>query len=120
MGALLKADLFRESVDGEALDWACARLAGREESRKLLMVISDGCPMDGATDLANDKFYLDNHLKQVVQRHEQRAEVDVCALGVGLDLSPYYSHCHALDLSVPPSNQVFGEIISMIGRRTRR
>lgn len=120
MGALLKADLFRESVDGEALDWACARLADREESRKLLIVISDGCPMDGATDLANDRFYLDNHLKQVVQRHEQRAEVEVCALGVGLDLSPYYSHCQALDLSVPPGNQVFGEIISMIGRRTRR
>lgn len=120
MGALLKADLFRESADGEALDWACARLAHREESRKILIVISDGCPMDGATDLANDKFYLDNHLKQVVQRHEQRAEVEVCAIGVGLDLSPYYSHCQALDLSVPPGKHVLGEIISMMGRRTRR
>ena len=120
MGALLKGDLFRESVDGEALDWACARLAVREESRKLLIVVSDGCPTDGATQLANDSFYLDNHLKQVVQRHEQRAEVEVCALGVGLDLSPYYSHCQALDLSAPPGNSVFGEIISLLGRRTRR
>jgi cobaltochelatase CobT len=120
MGALLKGDLFRESIDGEALDWACTRLAGREEGRKLLIVVSDGCPMDGATQLANDTFYLDNHLKQVVQRHEQRAEVEICALGVGLDLSPYYSHCQALDLSVPPGNNVFGEIISLLGRRTRR
>lgn len=120
MGALLKGDLFRESVDGEALDWACARLAGREAGRKLLIVVSDGCPMDGATHLANDSFYLDNHLQQVVQRHEQRAEVEVCALGVGLDLSPYYSHCQALDLSAPPGNSVFGEIVAMLGRRVRR
>lgn len=120
MGALLKGDLFRESVDGEALDWACGRLAAREERRQLLIVISDGCPTDGATQLANDAFYLDNHLKQVVQRHEQRAEVEVCALGVGLDLSPYYSHCQALDLSAPPGNSVFGEIIALLGRRTRR
>ena len=120
MGALLKGDLFRESVDGEALDWACARLAGREERRKLLLVVSDGCPMDGATNLANDSFYLDNHLQQVVQRHEQRGEVEVCALGVGLDLSPYYSHCQALDLSTPPGNSVFGEVIALLGRRVRR
>ena len=120
MGALLKGDLFRESVDGEALDWACARLAGREERRKLLIVVSDGCPMDGATQLANDAFYLDNHLQQVVQRHEQRGEVEVCALGVGLDLSPYYSRCQALDLSEPPGNSVFGEVITLLGQRTRR
>ena len=54
IGALLKADLFREGVDGEAVDWACARLHDRPEPRKILVVISDGCPMDSATQLAND------------------------------------------------------------------
>ena len=120
MGGLLKADLFRESVDGEALDWASARLATREESRKLLVVVSDGCPMDGATKLVNDGFYLDNHLKQVVQRYEQRAELEVYALGIGLDLSAYYSHCQALDLSAPPVNPMFGEVVALCGRRTQR
>lgn len=120
LAALLKADLFRESVDGEALDWACARLASREESRKLLIVLSDGCPMDGATNLANDVFYLDNHLKQVVAQHEQRGEVEVCALGVGLDLSPYYSRCRALDLDAPPGNAVFREVLELIAGRARR
>lgn len=120
LGALLKGDLFRESIDGEALDWACARLALREEQRKLLLVVSDGCPMDGATSQANDAFYLDNHLQQVVRRIEQRAEVEVSALGVGLDLSPYYSRCQALDLSTPAGNGVFGEIIALLGQRTRR
>lgn len=120
IGALLKADLFRESVDGEAVDWACARLAAREEARKLLIVVSDGCPMDGATQLANDAFYLDNHLQQVVQRHEQRGEVAVFALGVGLDLSPYYSRCHALDLAGAPGNATLDEIVALLGRRVWR
>lgn len=120
MAALLKSDLFRESIDGEALDWASARLAQREEQRKLLIVISDGCPMDSATSLTNDSFYLDNHLQQVVQRLEQQGEIEVVALGVGLDLSPYYSRCQALDLSLPPGNSVFGEIIALLAGPTRR
>jgi cobaltochelatase CobT len=120
IAALLKAELFRESVDGEALDWACTRLCACEETRKLLIVVSDGFPMDSATQLANDNFYLDNHLRQVVQRLERRAEVEVYALGVALDLSPYYSHCHALDLSAPPGNGVFDEVVSLLARRNQR
>ena len=85
IAALLKPDLFREGVDGEAVDWACARMSGRDEQRRVLIVISDGCPMDTATNLANDAFYLDNHLKEVVARHERQADIDIFGLGVGLD-----------------------------------
>lgn len=120
ISAMLKADLFRESVDGEALEWACERLANREEARKLLIVVSDGCPMDGATQLANDAFYLDNHLQQVVLQHEQRGEVLIFALGVGMDLSPYYSRCHALDLASAPLNASLHEIVALLGRRVWR
>ena len=120
VAALLKPDLLRESVDGEALEWACARLALREESRKLLIVLSDGCPMDGATNLANDGYYLDNHLKQVVQRIEERGDIEVCALGVGLDLSPYYSRSQALDLSAPPGNALLREVLDLLAGRVRR
>jgi cobaltochelatase CobT len=97
IAALLKADLFREGVDGEAVEWACARLAGRAEARRILVAISDGSPMDTATAQTNDAFYLDNHLKEVVATHEATRDVDVIGLGVGLDLSPYYRHCVALD-----------------------
>lgn len=120
IAALLKADLFREGIDGEAVEWACRRLDGRCEERRLLFVISDGCPMDGATHMANDVHYLDNHLKDVVLRQEQAGRVAVFGIGVGLDLSPYYARSQALDLSAPPGNSVFREILAMIGGHTRR
>ena len=120
MAALLKSDLFREGIDGEAVDWAVARLEARPEARKLLVVVSDGCPMDGATNLANDAFYLDNHLKQVLQRHERAGRVEICALGVGLDLSPFYSRCQALDLGSPPGPAVLRDILQLLARPARR
>lgn len=120
IAALLKTDLFREGIDGEAVQWACRRLDGRAEERRLLFVISDGCPMDGATNLANDVHYLDNHLKDVVLRQEQAGRVAVFGIGVGLDLSPYYARSQALDLSAPPGNGVFREILAMIDGHTRR
>ncbi len=120
IAALLKPDLFREGVDGEAVDWACARMSARDERRRVLIVISDGCPMDTATSLANDPFYLDNHLQQVVARHERQGEIEVYGLGVGLDLSPFYSRCLALDLSQGPDNAVFGEILCLLRGDHRR
>jgi cobaltochelatase CobT len=120
MAALLKPDLFREGIDGEAVDWAIARLEARPEARKLLLVVSDGCPMDGATNQANDAFYLDNHLKQVLQRHERAGHVEICALGVGLDLSPFYSRCQALELSSTPGPALLRDILQLLARPARR
>jgi cobaltochelatase CobT len=119
IAALFKADLFREGVDGEAVDWACTRLLARAEVRRILIVISDGSPMDSATAQANDAYYLDNHLKEVVARHEASREVEVLGLGVGLDLSPYYRRCLAVDLSVPPDMKLFAEIVRWIGAGRR-
>lgn len=97
IAALLKADLFREGVDGEAVDWACDRLLARDVARRVLIVVSDGSPLDSATGLANDAFYLDNHLKEVVARREREGAIEICGLGVGLDLSPYYRRSLAVD-----------------------
>ncbi len=119
LAALLKADLFREGIDGEAVTWAQRRLAARTEQRRLLIVISDGSPMDSATNLANDTHYLDHHLREVVAQHEA-AGAEIYGLGVGLDLSPYYSRSHVLDLSNALSMTVFREIIAMIARGQRR
>jgi len=115
IAALLRPDLFREGVDGEALAWAAARLAARGESRRLLIVVSDGCPMDGATQLANDKHYLDHHLQQVAAELEADAVIELAAVGVGLDLSPYYRRCQAIDLDDGLGNRVFQEVLALIG-----
>ena len=118
IAALFKADLFREGVDGEAVEWACRRLNARAEGRRILIVVSDGSPMDTATNLANDPHYLDNHLKQVVARHERLRDVEILGLGVGLDLSPYYRRNLAADLSRAVDTQLFLDIVRLIaGRR---
>jgi len=120
IAALLRPDLFRESVDGEALAWAVKRLRSRDEARKLLVAVSDGCPMDGATELANDAHYLDHHLQQVAGDIETAGDVELAAIGVGLDLSPYYGHCQAIDLDTGLGHQVFQDVVSLFSRRSRR
>ena len=117
IAALLKPSLFREGVDGEALLWAARRLNRSPVGRRLLFVISDGCPMDGATQRCNPPGYLDHHLQQVAALIESRGEIELHALGVGLDLSNYYASSLALDLSRSLDNAVFDEVIQMIGRR---
>ncbi|MCX4728960.1 cobalt chelatase [Streptomyces sp. NBC_01306] len=120
IAALLKPDLFREGVDGEAVAWAARRTEGTVAergpgSRRLLFVLSDGGPMDTATQLANDDHFLDRHLKDVVARYEQSGAVEVHGVGLGLDLSPYYRSSRVLDLSRGPDNGVFREILGLIG-----
>ncbi|GAP37969.1 cobaltochelatase CobT-related protein [Piscinibacter sakaiensis] len=120
IAALLEPTLFREGVDGEAVAWACARLRAREARRRLLVVVSDGCPMDTATQLANDAHYLDQALRETVAREEARGDVAIHGLGVGLDLSPYYGRCRAIDLAAPPGNALFGELLELLADRRRR
>lgn len=119
IAALLCADLFREGIDGEALAWAMRRADARDEERRLLLVLSDGSPMDSATNLANDAHYLDHHLKDQVARFEARG-AEIYGVGVGLDLSPYYSRSHVLDLSGSVGSALFRELIAMLGRGARR
>ena len=116
IAALFKHSLFREGIDGEALQWACGRLSSRDTRRKIVIVISDGSPMDTATNKANDEFYLDNHLKAVVEGVEAQGEIDVYGLGVGLDLSPFYRRCLAMDLDKGFSQEMFAEVIGLLSR----
>jgi cobaltochelatase CobT len=95
-------------------------MEGRAETRRLLLVVSDGCPMDTATNLVNDAHYLDQHLREVVARREQEGRVAIHGVGVGLDLSPYYSRSRALDLAASTGNGVFRELLEMIAGRGRR
>lgn len=120
MAALLKADLFREGIDGEAVHWACTRLQALPQARRFLLVVSDGSPMDSATLLANDAQCLDQHLRAVVHRHEQAGDVALGGLGVGLDLSPYYRRCLALDLTAPPGMAEFLAVLNLLARLRKR
>jgi cobaltochelatase CobT len=117
IAALLKSDLFREGIDGEALLWARQRLLQRDARRRILIIISDGCPMDGATHQANQQDILDLHLKQVARQIEQEGRIELYALGVGLDLSTYYRHSLELDLSRSMDNAVFDEVLQLLARR---
>ena len=76
--------------------------------------------MDSATSLANDPHYLDHHLREVVERHEQEGAIAIYGVGVGLDLSPYYSRSQVLDLAGSIGNAMFRELIDMMAGRHRR
>ena len=117
--ALMKPDLFREGVDGEAVQWACERLLARDEERRILFVISDGCPMDRAPHLANDEFYLDRHLRAVVGHYGQ-AGIEILGVGLGLDLSAYYARSLSLDLSEGVGNSVFDVFLGLLAGQGRR
>ena len=120
IAALLKTPCFREGFDGEAVEWASNRLLRRDAGRRILMVISDGSPMDSATNLANDEFYLDNHLKHMVGKYDSGKDLEIYGIGVGLNLTPYYRHCMAIDLNESLSNHVFTQILQMIAHAQRR
>ena len=117
IAALLKSDLFREGVDGEALLWARQRMLQRDARRRILIIVSDGCPMDSATHQANQQDILDLHLKQVARQIEEQGDIELYALGVGLDLSPYYRCSLELDLSRSLDNALFDEILRLLARR---
>lgn len=120
IAALLEPTLFREGVDGEAVDWACARLRSLPARRRVLLVVSDGCPMDSATEQANDSGYLDRHLRETIAAQAREGGVEILGLGVGLDLSPYYARCRAIDLHATPGNALFSELAQLIGGRRSR
>jgi cobaltochelatase CobT len=90
LGLFLHDDMLKENIDGEALRWAHARLLARSEQRRILVVVSDGTPMDEATLAANGHEYLEGHLQQVVTEIETRSPVRLAAIGIGHDVSLFY------------------------------
>ena len=90
IGVMLHPDLLRENIDGEALLWAHSRLVARREARRILMVISDGAPVDDSTIAANDRTFLDNHLRSVIAALETYSPIELVAIGIGHDVTRYY------------------------------
>ena len=91
LGLMLKEGLLKENIDGEAINWAFSRLKKRKEERKILMVISDGAPVDDSTLSVNSGDFLEKHLKKIVKFIEEKTEIEVLAIGIGHDVSRYYN-----------------------------
>jgi cobaltochelatase CobT len=91
-GAMLREGLLKENVDGEALAWSHERLTKRPEERKVLIVISDGAPVDDSTLSANRDDFLDNHLKEIISKIENDSPVEIQAIGIGHDVTKYYKN----------------------------
>ncbi|MEP5154423.1 MAG: cobaltochelatase subunit CobT, partial [Planktotalea sp.] len=90
LGLMMKEGLLKENIDGEALEWAHRRMAGRPEARKILMVISDGAPVDDSTLSVNPANYLEKHLRDVIEMVEKKRAVELLAIGIGHDVTRYY------------------------------
>ena len=92
LGVILKDGLLKENIDGEALQWANKRLHKRFEDRKIMIVISDGAPVDDSSLSANNPHYLDNHLRKVIADIYEKDQIELLAIGIGHDVTKYYQH----------------------------
>ena len=86
----MREGLLKENIDGEALAWAHQRLLGRQEQRRILMVISDGAPVDDSTLSVNSGHYLEQHLRKIIHEIETRSPIELLAIGIGHDVTRYY------------------------------
>ena len=115
LAALLQVHHYREGVDGEALAWAHRRLLARPEPRKVLVVISDGAPMETTTAASNGDDYLDAHLAAVVDAIERRSPVELGAITLDADVSSVYRRSLALDLDQTLTIGAYGALEVLFG-----
>ena len=111
LGLMLKEGLLKENIDGEAINWAFSRLKKRKEERKILMVISDGAPVDDSTLSVNSGDFLEKHLKKMVKFIEEKTEIEVLAIGIGHDVSRYYNRA----IKITDVNELGDVMISQLG-----
>jgi cobaltochelatase CobT len=99
LALMMREGLLKENIDGEALAWAHQRLMARPEQRRILMMISDGAPVDDSTLSVNSGTYLEQHLRKVIEEIETRSPVELIAIGIGHDVTRYYAR--AVTISDP-------------------
>jgi cobaltochelatase CobT len=110
LGLMMREGLLKENIDGEALLWAHNRLIGRPEERKILMVISDGAPVDDSTLSVNNGAYLERHLRQVIGWIEGKSPVELCAIGIGHDVTRYYQKA----VTIMDAEQLGGTMVEQL------
>jgi len=112
LGLMMREGLLKENIDGEALLWAHQRLIARQEERRILMVISDGAPVDDSTASANGGSYLERHLRQVIEWIEKRSTVELIAIGIGHDVTRYYERA----VTIMDADQLAGAMVEQLAR----
>jgi cobaltochelatase CobT len=112
LGLMMREGLLKENIDGEALLWAHNRLIARPEERRILMVISDGAPVDDSTASANGGSYLERHLRQVIEWIEKRSPVELLAIGIGHDVTRYYERA----VTIMDADQLAGAMVEQLAR----
>ena len=110
LGLMMREGLLKENIDGEALLWAHRRLLARPEERRILMVISDGAPVDDSTASANGGTYLERHLRQIIGWIESRSSVELSAIGIGHDVTRYYQRA----VTIMDAEQLGGALIEQL------
>ncbi len=110
LGLMMREGLLKENIDGEALLWAHNRLIARPEERRILMVISDGAPVDDSTASANGGTYLERHLRQVIEWIEKRSSVELIAIGIGHDVTRYYTRA----VTIMDAEQLAGAMVEQL------
>ncbi len=110
LGLMMREGLLKENIDGEALLWAHSRLIARPEERKILMVISDGAPVDDSTLSVNSGSYLEKHLRQVIGWIESKSPVELCAIGIGHDVTRYYARA----VTIMDAEQLGGTMVEQL------
>ncbi len=110
LGLMMREEMLKENIDGEALIWAHNRLVGRNEQRKVLMVISDGLPVDNSTLLVNPSNYLEQHLKYAIRMIEDHSPVELIAIGIGHDVTNHYSKA----VTITDAEQLGGAITDQL------
>jgi cobaltochelatase CobT len=112
LGLMLKEGLLKENIDGEAISWAFNRIKKRKEERKILMVISDGAPVDDSTLSVNSGDFLEKHLKKIVKFIESRSDIEILAIGIGHDVSRYYNKA----IKITDINELGDVMISQLSK----
>jgi cobaltochelatase CobT len=110
LGLMMREGLLKENIDGEALEWAYRRLVHRPEARRILMVISDGAPVDDSTLSVNASNYLERHLRDVIAMIERRRAVELVAIGIGHDVTRYYQRA----VTITDAEQLAGALTEQL------
>ncbi len=110
LGLMMREGLLKENIDGEALEWAYRRLQARHEQRRILVAISDGAPVDDSTLSVNPSNYLERHLREVISMIERRKSVELLAIGIGHDVTRYYSRA----VTITDAEQLAGAVTEQL------
>jgi cobaltochelatase CobT len=120
MGLMLKEGLLKENIDGEAVQWAFNKMLKRKDERKILMVISDGAPVDDSTLSSNNSNYLEKHLKNVVKWIENNSNIELLAIGIGHDVTRYYKRAIKITDVQDLGDVMINELTDLFSKKNKK